>query len=139
MGLSFQRNHILETRPRRDRDRRRRNTRILIADVLDEQQHQHIILILRCIHPAAQFVAALPEGGVEFRFFDWHVPDYKTKSHFERNSVIATSLKRRGCSPRRHLHQHVIFELLGNSWQIMQVSNPLVTGDCFVAPRRHSQ
>jgi len=46
VGLALQRHHILETRPRGYRDRRIRHARILIADVLDEQQHQHIILIL---------------------------------------------------------------------------------------------
>ena len=72
IGLALQRHHILETRPLWNGDRRIRLSRILIADVLDEQQHQHIILILRSIHPAAQFVTTCPEGGVEFRFFDWH-------------------------------------------------------------------
>ena len=51
--LTFERYHILETRPHWDRDRRIRHARILIADVLDEQQHQHIILVLAGIHAAA--------------------------------------------------------------------------------------
>jgi len=42
------------------------------------------------------------------------------------------SLKRRGRAARRHLHQTVIFELLGNSWQIMQVSNLLKTKFCLI-------
>ena len=66
VGLALQRHHILEAGSRWDSDRRIRHPRILVADVLDEQQHQHIILILRRIHPAAQLVADCPEGGVEF-------------------------------------------------------------------------
>ena len=36
VGLALQRNHILETRTCRDRDRRIRHTRIFVADVFDE-------------------------------------------------------------------------------------------------------
>ena len=53
VGLDLQRYHILETRSRWDSDRRIRHTRVFVADVLDEQQHQHIILVLAGIHAAA--------------------------------------------------------------------------------------
>jgi hypothetical protein len=37
----------------------------------------------------------------------------------------------RGALRATTLAPHVIFELLGNSWQIMQVSNLLLEGDSF--------
>ena len=46
---------------------------VLVADVLDEQQDEDVVLVLRRIHAAAQFVAARPEGGVEFGFLEGHV------------------------------------------------------------------
>ena len=75
--FALQGDHILETRSRWDGNGRIWHTRIFVADVLDEQQHQYIILVLRRIHAAAQLVTACPERGVEFRFFDWHEADYK--------------------------------------------------------------
>ena len=42
---------------------------VFVGDVFDEKQGEHKVLVLGCIHPAAQLVAALPEGGVEFGFF----------------------------------------------------------------------
>jgi hypothetical protein len=41
-------------------------------DILDKKQDEHIVLIMAGIHAAAQFVTALPERGVEFRFFEGH-------------------------------------------------------------------
>ena len=46
---------------------------VLVADVLDEQQDQDVVLVLAGVHAAAQFVAARPEGGVEFGFLEGHV------------------------------------------------------------------
>ena len=39
---------------------------ISVGDVFDEEQDEDVILVLRGVHPAAQFVAAFPEGTVEF-------------------------------------------------------------------------
>ena len=39
---------------------------ISVRDVFDEEQDEDVILVLRSVHPAAQFVAAFPEGAVEF-------------------------------------------------------------------------
>ena len=45
---------------------------VLVADVLDEQQDEDVVLVLAGVHAAAQFVAARPEGGVEFGFLEGH-------------------------------------------------------------------
>ena len=44
----------------------------LVRDVLHEQQYQDVVLVLRGIHAATQFITTFPEGGVEFGFFDGH-------------------------------------------------------------------
>ena len=44
----------------------------LVGDVLHEQQDEDVVLVLRGVHAAAQFVATCPEGGVEFGFLDGH-------------------------------------------------------------------
>ena len=44
----------------------------LIGDVFHEQQDEDVILVLRSVHPPAQFVATCPEGGIKFRFLDCH-------------------------------------------------------------------
>ena len=72
VGLPLEGNHILETGTFGDGDRRIGDTGILIGDVFDEQQDQHVVFILRGIHPPTQLVAGLPEGRVEFGFFDRH-------------------------------------------------------------------
>ena len=64
--------HVLEARARRDRDRRERLPRVLVADVLDEQQNQDVILVLAGIHPPAQLVAALPERRIQLRLLQRH-------------------------------------------------------------------
>ena len=33
-----------------------------VADVFDKQQHEDLVLVLACIHAAAKFIAAGPEG-----------------------------------------------------------------------------
>ena len=43
-----------------------------VADVLDEEDDQHIVLVLACVHAAAQFVARLPELCVQLGFLDGH-------------------------------------------------------------------
>ena len=44
----------------------------LVAEVFDEQDDEHVVLVLRGVHAAAQFVARLPEFGVELGFLDGH-------------------------------------------------------------------
>jgi len=39
----------------------------------NEQQDEDVVLVLAGIHAAAQFVAALPEGGVEFGLLEGHI------------------------------------------------------------------
>ena len=45
---------------------------VFVGDVFHEQQDQDVVLVLRGIHAAAQFVAGLPEGRIEFRFLEGH-------------------------------------------------------------------
>ena len=45
---------------------------ILVADVFDEQEDEDVILVLAGVHAAAQFIAALPDRGVEFGFLERH-------------------------------------------------------------------
>ena len=70
--LALERNHVLEAGALRDDDGSERNAGIFVADVFDEQKDEDIVLVLAGIHAATQFVAALPERGVEFRFFQRH-------------------------------------------------------------------
>ena len=70
VALEFR--HVVETTAVRHFDERVRVARVLVRDVLHEQQRQHIILVLGGIHAAAQFVAALPERGIELGFFEGH-------------------------------------------------------------------
>ena len=58
VGLALERDHILEAGPRRDGDGREGHARVLVADVLDKQQDQDIVLVLAGVHAAAQRVAA---------------------------------------------------------------------------------
>ena len=70
--LALEGHHVFEARTLWNSDRRVGHIGIFIADVFDEQQHQHVIFILRSVHTAAQFVTGLPKGRVKFRFFDGH-------------------------------------------------------------------
>ena len=74
VGLALQRHHVLETGAQRDDHRRGKvvTVAVLVADVLDEQHEQDIVLVLAGIHPATQLVATGPEGGVEVGFLDGH-------------------------------------------------------------------
>jgi len=54
-GLALERHHVLETRARRNRHRRSEivAVAVLVADVLDEQHEQHVILVLAGVHTPA--------------------------------------------------------------------------------------
>ena len=71
--LALERDHVLEAGALGDRDRGERHVGVLVADVLDEQQDEDVVLVLAGVHAAAQFVAAGPEGGVEFGFLEGHL------------------------------------------------------------------
>jgi hypothetical protein len=45
-------------------------TGVFVGDVFDEEKD---VLVLRGIHAATQFIAAFPEGAVEFGFLDGHL------------------------------------------------------------------
>jgi hypothetical protein len=70
--LALQRHHVVEAGTFRHGDRRKRHPGVLVADVLDEQQHEDVVLVLAGVHAAAQRVAAGPKGGVQLGFLDSH-------------------------------------------------------------------
>jgi len=37
-------------------------------DLYQEQHHQHIVLVLACVHTTTQLVTTFPDGAVQFRF-----------------------------------------------------------------------
>ena len=61
VALTLEGDHILEAGTGRDHNRREGQARILIADVLDEQQDKDVILVLAGVHTAAQLVTTRPE------------------------------------------------------------------------------
>ena len=61
-------------------DKRARCPGIFIRDIFHKQQRQDVVFILRGIHPAAELVAALPEGGIKLRFFKCHVVSFQTRA-----------------------------------------------------------
>jgi len=72
VGLALERHHVLEGCARRNDHRRGKvvAVTVLVADVLDEQHEQHVVLVLAGVHAAAQFVARGPDGTVEVGFLD---------------------------------------------------------------------
>ena len=66
VGLALEGDQVREAGPVGDRDRREKLPGELVADVLDEEQDEDVVLVLAGVHPAAELVAARPEGGVEF-------------------------------------------------------------------------
>ena len=61
VAFSFQGDHAGEACAFRDGDRGIRGPCILVADVLDEQQNEDIVLVLTGVHASPQFVAARPK------------------------------------------------------------------------------
>ena len=66
------RDHVGEAAAWRHLDQRVAAPGVLVGDVFDEQQDQHVVLVLAGVHAAAQFVAGLPQGGVELGFLQGH-------------------------------------------------------------------
>lgn len=84
--IALQRHHVLENRAGRDGDRRERLAGVFVANVLDEQHHQHAVLVLAGAHAAAQFIAARPQGRIEFGFFDDHTLLFKKRYSFDQEA-----------------------------------------------------
>ncbi len=65
--------HVLEASAGRDGDRRVGLAGVFVADVLDEQQDQDVVLVLTGVHAAAQLIAAGPQGAIQFGFLQGHL------------------------------------------------------------------
>ena len=59
--LALEGDHVLEAGAGRNRDRGIGLARVLVADVLDEEQDEDVVLVLTGVHAAAKLVAAGPE------------------------------------------------------------------------------
>ena len=70
--VAARRDHVGEAAAGRHLDQRVTAPGVLVGDVFDEQQDQHVVLVLAGVHAAAQFVTGLPQGGVELGFFQGH-------------------------------------------------------------------
>ena len=66
--VALERDHVGEAAALGHVDQGVRLAGVLVGDVLHEQQDEDVVLVLGGIHAAAQLVAGLPEGGVEFGF-----------------------------------------------------------------------
>jgi hypothetical protein len=65
VALALEGDHVLEAGAGRDGDRGEGPAGVFVADVLDEQEDEDVVLVLAGVHAAAELVAALPEGAVE--------------------------------------------------------------------------
>src|SRR5439155_17685025 len=74
VALAAEREHVLEARALRDRDRWSKVSAVavLVSDVLDEEHEQDVVLVLAGIHATAQLVTRGPERRVEVGFLDGH-------------------------------------------------------------------
>src|SRR5439155_8325046 len=74
VALAAERQHVLEARALRDRDRWSKVSAVavLVSDVLDEEHEQDVVLVLAGIHATAQLVTRGPERRVEVGFLDGH-------------------------------------------------------------------
>ena len=109
VGLALEGDHVLEAGARRDRDRGVGLARVLVADVLDEEQDEDVVLVLTGVHAAAQFVAAGPERGIELGFLEGHVYLGLTSTFPESAADVLPSRQpcdRRRSDPRPASHQH---------------------------------
>ena len=71
--IAFQGNQIVETAAFRNSDIGIFYTLELVRDILHEQQGQDIVLILRGVHAASQFITARPKGTIQLIFLYRHV------------------------------------------------------------------
>ena len=71
--IALQGNQIVETAAFWNSDIRIFYTFELVRDILHEQQGQDIVLILRGVHAASQFIAARPKGTIQLIFLYRHV------------------------------------------------------------------
>ena len=62
----LERDHVLEACNCSDGDRHVRHTGVFVADVLDKEQDEDIVLVLVGVHAAAQLVAARSKRRIEF-------------------------------------------------------------------------
>ena len=63
---ALEKNEVVEAASLRQFNQKRLVARfLLVAQVLDEQNHQHIVLVLARVHSAAQLVACFPELGIK--------------------------------------------------------------------------
>ena len=72
VGLALEGHHVGKARALRDGDRGVGLACVTVADVLHEQQHEDVVLVLRGVHAPAQLVAGGPEGGVQLRLLQCH-------------------------------------------------------------------
>jgi hypothetical protein len=72
VGSTFERHHVGKAGTAGNLDGPERLAGVLVADVLDEQQHQNVVLVLAGVHAAAQFIARGPELGIEVGLLDRH-------------------------------------------------------------------
>jgi len=70
--VALERDHIAEAAAGRDLDEGLGLARVAVRDVFDEEEDEDVVLVLGGVHPAAELVAARPEGGVELGFLDGH-------------------------------------------------------------------
>ena len=70
--VALQLRHVGEAAAGGHFDRRVGIAGVLVRDVLHEQQGQHVVLVLRGVHAAAQLVAALPERRIKLGFLQGH-------------------------------------------------------------------
>jgi hypothetical protein len=59
--LALQGDHVPEAGPRWNSDGGKRHASVFVADVLNKEQHKNVVLVLACVHAAAQFVATGPK------------------------------------------------------------------------------
>ena len=64
--VPFQGHHVGKARSFRHVEQHVFPAAVLVGDVFDEEQYQHVVLVLRSVHAAAQLVTALPERAIQF-------------------------------------------------------------------------
>lgn len=72
LGIALERHHVGKAGTGRHLDGRKRLVGVFVADILDEQHDQHVVLVLAGIHAAAQGVTGGPERRVKLGFLDGH-------------------------------------------------------------------